>query len=421
MHQKYTLKNDLKVILIPQKNTKAVTFLVLFKVGSRYEPAHLAGASHFIEHLMFKGTKRRPTTLDISRELDGIGAEYNAFTDKDHTGYFVKCAAEYFDLGVDILSDMLFHSKFDKSEVEREKNVIVEEIRMYLDDPMMHIEDVIENLVFEGNTLGRDIAGSQKTVLSINREKMLDFKSQYYNPSNTLVVAAGNLKDNALKIIKNSFEDFAAQGKKGKDFSIFGKKQSSSRFDFLKRKTEQLQLAMGFPAYKYLDKKLPALALFSTIFGGTMSSRLFTEVRERRGLAYSVHSGIRPYQDTGIFLIRAGLDPKRFNEASEVIFKEIEKVKKSGVLEAELKRAKKTTEGRMALALENSSAVASFYGQQALLTDIIKTPEEKLKEIQKVTLADIKKVANEILDNKKMSIATISAIKKPLEVKKITF
>jgi len=421
MYQKHTLKNGLRAILIPQKNTKAVTFLVLFKVGSRYEPASLAGASHFLEHLMFKGTERRPTTLDISRELDGIGAEFNAFTGKDHTGYYVKCAAEYFDLGVDILSDMLFHSKFDKKEVEREKTVIIEEIRMYFDDPMMHIEDVIEELVFKGGALGRNIAGSEKTVLGINREKMLDFKSQYYNPSNALVIAAGNLKDNALDIIKKSFEDFALSGKKGKDYSVFDKKQSSARFDFAKRKTEQLQLAIGFPAYKYLDKRLPALALFSTIFGGTMSSRLFIEVRERRGLAYAVHSGIQPYQDTGMFLIRAGLDPKRFGEASEVIFKEIEKVKKSGVTDAELKRAKKTTEGRMALSLENSSAVASFYGGQELLTGVIKTPEEKLKEIQAVKLADIKKVVNEIFDNKKMSVATISSLENPSQIKKIKF
>lgn len=397
--------------MVPKKNTKAITLLVLFKVGSRYEAPKLAGASHFIEHMMFKGTKRRPTTLDISRELDEVGAEYNAFTGKDLTGYYIKSAGQHFNLGLDILSDMLFNSKFDSKEFKREKGVIVEEIRMYFDNPMFHIEDMIENLVFKGNTLSRNIAGNAKSVLKMSRKAMLDFKNKYYQPKNTVVVAAGDIKKDALKLIKNYF---GAPGKRQfiKGFEKFSQIQKTNRFDFLRKKTEQVQLAIGFPAYCYLDKKLPALNLLSIILGGTMSSRLFTEVRERRGLAYFVKTEIQPYEDTGIFTIRAGLDPKRLNEAVQVISKEIYKIKKEGVTEEELRRAKKTIQGRMALALEDSSALASFYGKQEILEGKIKTPEDKLEEVKKVTVKDVERVAREIFDRSKLSLAIISP-KKP--------
>lgn len=397
----------MRVILAPQKNTKAVTLLVLFKVGSRFEPAPLAGASHFIEHMMFKGTSRRPTTLDISRELDGVGAEYNAFTSKDLTGYYVKSAGEHLELGLDILSDMLLNSKFDPKEFKREKGVIVEEIRMYFDNPMFHIEDMIEESVFQGSTLGRNITGSSKSVLKMSREELLNFKNNYYNAGRTVVVAAGNITDNALELIKKYFEDIEEK-RRTKTFEEFKQIQNKSRFKNLVKKTEQVQLAIGFPAYRYLDKKLPALNLLSVIFGGTMSSRLFTEVRERRGLAYFVRTEVQPYEDTGIFTIRAGLDPKRLEEATQVISKEIYKIKKDGVTEGELRRAKKTVEGRTALSFEDSSAVASFYGRQEVLDEKIKTLEEKLEEFRKVKVDDAGKAANEIFNRNKLSLAIIS-------------
>ena len=411
MFQKHVLENGLRVILVPKRNTQIITLLVLFGVGSRYEAPKLAGVSHFIEHMMFKGTKRRPTTLDISRELDTIGAEYNAFTAKDLTGYYIKSASKYLDLGLDILSDMLLNSKFEQQELEREKGVIIEEIRMYFDNPMFHIEDMIENLVFKGNTLGRSIAGDEKSVRGISREAMLNFFSKYYHSKNAVIVAAGNVESNALKLIKDCFKNFRMVSDSWVPTTLKFKKfkpaQKTARLDFLAKKTEQLQLAIGFPAYSYSDKKLPALNLLSVIFGGTMSSRLFIEVRERRGLAYFIRTEIQPYQDTGIFTIRAGLDPKRLEEAMQVISKEIYKIKKEGVTEGELRRAKKTIEGRMALDLEDSSALAGFYGKQEILGEKVKTPEEKLEEIKRVTLEDVLKVAREILQREKSSLAVI--------------
>lgn len=420
MFRRHVLDNGLRVILIPQKNTKAITSLILFRVGSRYEPSVLAGASHFIEHMMFKGTKRRPTTLDISRELNGIGAEYNAFTGKDLTGYYVKSAGQYLDLGLDILSDMLFNSKFDTEEFGREKGVIVEEIRMHFDNPMMHIDNMIENLVFKGSTLGRDIAGSRDTVLKMERNGMLKFKESYYNPKRAVAVIAGNIGGNTLKLVEKYFGDFKHKGV-AREFLKFKKIQKTEQFDFLQKKTEQAQLAIGFPAYRYLDKKMPALNLLSVIFGGTMSSRLFIEVRERRGLAYFVRTEADPYEDTGFFGIRAGLDPKRLQEAVRVISKEIFKLKKDGITGGELRRAKKTIEGRMALDLEDSSALAGFFGRQEVLNEKIKTPEEKLAEIKKVTAEDIGNVAKEILNPKKLSVALISSLKRPFKVKQIKF
>jgi predicted Zn-dependent peptidase len=421
MYHKHVLSNGLRVILVPQKNTKAISSLVLFKVGSRYETPRLSGAAHFIEHMMFKGTKRRPTTLDISRELDGMGAEYNAFTGKNLTGYFVKSASHYLSNNLDILSDMLFNSKFDQAEFKREKSVITEEIRMHFDNPLMHVEDMIEELVFKGSTLGRNIAGTEKTVSAMKRDEMLAFRDNFYNPKRAVVAVAGDIGDNALDLIKKHFVNFYHKIGRGKEFKIFKEKQIAARFGSLQKKTEQVQLAIGFPSYAYENKRLPALNLMSIIFGGTMSSRLFIEVRERRGLAYFVRSAVEPYEDTGMFLIRAGLNPTRLDEAIGVISAEILKLKKAGVTEAELNRAKKTVEGRMALDLEDSYAVASFFGHQEVLNLKLKTPEEKLAEIKKVTLRDIKEAAGEILNNQKISVAVISSLKKPLEVKKIKF
>ncbi len=424
MYHKHILSNGLRVIVCPQKNTKAITSLVLFKVGSRYETPRLSGAAHFIEHLMFKGTARRPTTLDLSRELDSMGAEYNAFTGKDATGYFVKSASHYLLNSLDILSDMLFNSKFDPAEFKREKGVLTEEIRMYFDNPLMHIEDMIEELVFKGSALGRNIAGSEKTVSAMKRDEMLAFRDNFYNPKRAVVAVAGDVGDNILDLIKKYFTNFSLFGrssagghrKTAKEFRKFRQKQTAARFQSLQKKTEQVQMAIGFPSYAYRDSRLPALNLMSIIFGGTMSSRLFIEVRERRGLAYFVRSGVQPYEDAGMFYIRAGLDPTRLEEAVGVISAEILKLKKAGVTEAELNRAKKTVEGRMALDLEDSYAVASFFGHQEVLNLKLKTPEEKLAEMKKVTLKDVKRAAGEILNKNKLSLAIISQTK---DLKKI--
>jgi predicted Zn-dependent peptidase len=420
MYKKHILKNGIRFLEVPYKGTKAITVLVLFKVGSRFESDPLNGASHFIEHLMFKGTKRRPTTLDISRELDGVGAEYNAFTSKDYTGYYIKITSEHLQLALDMLSDMLFHSKFDAKEMTREKKVILEEINMYRDNPIMHIEDMIEDAIFDGHTLGRPISGTKETMEAMTRASVLDFKERFYKPENIVIGIAGNVDG---KISAKTQEFFGAF--KGSDKETIGE---FHKFEHIcgvpkvvieNKKTEQVQLALGFPSYPLGDKRLPALTMLSTILGGTMSSRLFTEVREKRGLAYSVRSQIETYEDTGAFVVRAGLDPARIELALKTILNELKKIKKNGVTSAELSRAKETAKGHMALALEDSEALAAWYAKQELMKQELKTPDEKLEKIYRVKKEDVKKVAEEIIDWKKISLVIIGPFDKKEKFEKL--
>lgn len=414
-YKKQLLKNKIRVLSVPSKGTKAITVLVLFKVGSRYETLKLNGASHFIEHLFFKGTKKRPTTLAISRELDGVGAEYNAFTGKDYTGYYIKISSEHLKLALDMLSDMLLHSKFDAKEMAREKKVIIEEINMYRDNPMMHIEDMIEELVYCGNTLERPIGGTKETMTKMKREDVLKFKKSYYNPTRTVIGVAGNFDKNILKEVEHYFGSSAKWDMEDKNsiqqFDQFAPKDACPKISIDFKPTEQVQLALGFPAYGLGDKRLPALKIMSLILGGTMSSRLFTEVRERRGLAYFVRTQAEALEGAGDFVVRAGLDVSRIDLAIKTIVAELRKIKTRGVTEEELKRAKCTVKGRLDLSLEDSEALAAWFAKQELLEGKIKTPEEKLKELQKVKNSEIKAVAKDILKVSQINLALIGPFK----------
>ncbi len=410
MYQRTVLKNGTRLILVPDDHTSSATLFVLFRVGSRYESQKINGVSHFIEHMMFKGTKRRPRTVDISRELDAVGAEFNAFTGKDVTGYYVKIESKHFDLALDILNDMIHNSKFEERELQQERKVIMEEIHMYADNPMMHIEDMIEGEIFRGASLGMNIAGDEKSMHSITRQSMLAYRDAYYTPSRTVVIAAGNFGDNAFAQIGKMFGSGRPK-KSGRDFAVYRKKQTTPRVALEFKETEQAQLALGFPAFSYDDKRLSALSVLGNILGGTMSSRLFITVRERKGLAYFVRAGVDVYEDTGSFVVRAGLTKSRIIEAIKTICDELSRVKKNGVSASELKRAKDNIGGRLALELEDSSDLASFYGKQELYQGKIKSPAEKLALINAVTAAEVKAVAREIIRNEAASLAVIGPFK----------
>lgn len=415
MIKKTKLKNGTKVLLVPMDSTKAVTLLVLFPVGSRNEHAKINGSSHYIEHMMFKGTKKRPTTLDISRELDGVGAEYNAFTGKDHTGYYIKTSSEHADLAADMLSDMLFNSKFEEVEMERERKVIIEEIHMYEDNPMMFVEELMEQLLFEGNSLGWRISGTREDMETMKREEVMVHQRLHYRPGNMLVVAAGSLPKNMLKVLENKFgsikEPKTELPKPFPKFVLDEKKFIAPKLKLQFKETEQIQLSVGFPAFGLEDKRMPALQLLGAILGGTMSSRLFVEVREKRGLCYFVKAGTNPYQDIGAFVIQSGLTKGRIEEAITVIMGELSKVKKSGVTEEELNRAKENIRGKIILALEGSDEQADFYGKQELFRNKFLTPEEKLALFDKVKLADIQKIAKEIFQTGRVRAAMIGPLK----------
>jgi predicted Zn-dependent peptidase len=413
-HESFTMNNGARVHLMPFEGTEACSVLVLFKIGSRDESDAVWGGSHFIEHLMFKGTKRRPKTLDISRELDRFGAHYNAYTGKDVTGYWVKIDGAHADVAVDLLHDMLFASKFDAKEMTREKNVIVEEIKMYEENPIMHIEDMLEEAMFEGHVLGKNIAGTAASVLGMKRNDVIRYRDQFYRPDNMVVVMAGNVPKQAMALLKKTFGAASvptqAVVREARPYTA-SKPATGERIRVQEKPLDQVQLALGFPTPGRGDKSECAVKLLANILGGTMSSRLFVEVREKRGLCYTVRASHDAYQDVGMFQIRAGLDVKRLGEAYKTIQVELKKIVRSGVTAAELRMAKDSLRGGLALSLEDSSDRAEFYGRQELWYGKVKSPEEWLAGFEKVTRAHVQAAARELLRSEMMSIAAIGPFK----------
>ncbi len=411
MYQKNTLKNGLTLITASLKETKAVTVLVLLGIGSRYETKNINGASHFIEHLIFKGTKRRPTSLDLTKELDSVGAEYNAFTAKDQTGYYIKIAADKIELAFDLLSDMLFDSLFDSKEIEKERRVITEEINMYQDNPLIYIEALFEQTVFPHHPLGWLISGPKKVIRSISRGQILAYKNKFYHPSNMVVTVAGNFdKAKVLTLAEKYFSENAKKVSKSK-FKKVRINQTKPQASLLFKATQQAQLCLGFPGYSISDKNIFTLYLLVVILGGNMSSRLFTVIREQYGLAYYIKAGISTYQDNGTLVIQAGLDKKRIKRALELILQELQRIKIEGVTAKELQSAKEFLKGKLVLELEDSENVADWYGKQELLLRKIYTPEQRIKKVFSVTANQIKKVAQQVIKQQKLNLALIGPFK----------
>lgn len=414
------LKNGLTVLYHPMASTQALTALVLVRTGSRYETPRTNGISHFLEHLMFKGTKRRPETLDITRELDGVGAEYNAFTTKDHTGFYVKIDAHHSALAVDILSDILLNSLFPQAEIDKERTVVVEEINMYEDNPTMSIDDIFEQLVYQPNSLGWLISGPRENILKhITREDIVSYYRHWYQPRHMIVVLSGHIPAGLPKMVSRVFSVLKQEKKTGKPFPRWNGKLSKQRIALKWKQTEQVHVALGAPSYAQNDKRLPALRVLSAILGGNMSSRLFVSVREKRGLAYMVRSGVTAYQDAGNIMIHAGLDKSRINEAVTVILDELRSLCDTGVTAEELVRGKEFLVGKVALQLEDSSAIAQWYGTQQLLRGSAKTPEQVTKEIRAVTQSQIQKVAKELFPKKNLRVAIIGPYKDPKPFEKL--
>ena len=325
MYSTTKLKNRLNLIMAPLKGTAAVTVLVLVPVGSRYESKNINGVSHFVEHLLFKGTKKRPTSIDITKELDAVGAEFNAFTSKDLTGYYIKAAAKNIEMAFDILSDMMLNSVFDKNEINKERGVIVEEINMYNDNPLMALHGLFEETVFSGNSLGWQIAGPKKVVKNISRAQLVAYKNKYYQPSNFIVTVSGDFNQARVKSLANKYFGQKNERKVTGSYKKLTTKQSKPRVSLVYKDTLQVQMGLGFPAFAQGDKRIYAAYLLSIILGGNMSSRLFDVVREQHGLAYFIRAEIDAYQDVGSFMVQAGLDKSRLPEAIKLILSELKK------------------------------------------------------------------------------------------------
>ncbi len=423
MYKVSKLKNGITLVKVPVKGVKALTVMAMFPVGSRYETRKMSGSSHFVEHVMFKGTKKRPTHLEITRELDAFGAEYNAFTSKDYTGYYIKTGEINMDKAFDWLSDIIFNSKFEKEEVEKEKGVIVEELRMYEDNPLMAVDNLFERAMFGDCPLGWDVGGTPETVRGVTREELWAYYKEHYFPGNMVLVVAGNISQTKFnKAIKHfsAVDGSAFVGKNSKDLKNRFEKFAWSnavlpleqRLVVSERKIDQAQVIIGFPGLHYTDKDRYALTVLLNILGGGMSSRLFVEVREKQGLAYMINAGASAFRDVGVATIQAGLDPSRLGAAIKVIKSELEKIKKETVSAKELLDSKNNIAGRTELSMESSSAQAQWFAKQFWFADKIQTYEEVTNKMKKVTAADIKRVANKVFNFDQARIAVIGPVNK---------
>lgn len=403
-----TLDSGLTVIRVPIEAVHSITTLVLCNTGSRYERPEQQGIAHFFEHMVFKGTESYPDAHSISSTIDSIGAEFNAFTSNEYTGYYVKSAAEHVSLSLDVLSDMMLKPQLRQDDIDREKGVIVEEINMYQDNPRAHISNRFDNMVFAGSGLGHDIIGSKETVTSFTSKDFQEFLKTWYGLQNMIVVVAGKAErvesDELLSEIEEHF------GKKPMQQRAASTDQdgwleeenplSEDRFLVEHRETEQAHFILGFPAFRRDDEDRYALSVLSALLGGNMSSRLFTEVREKRGLCYYVGSSVDQYHDGGVFYAQAGVDPNRVDEAIQVTFDEFLKIAngEQPITEDEIQRSKDYTTGNFVLSMESARAQAQYVGMKQLLYGEIETPDEVIEKIHGVSMEDLQRVMKRIID-----------------------
>jgi predicted Zn-dependent peptidase len=416
-YTKRVLKNGLTVLSVPVPHVESVTMSIFVKAGSRYEPARINGLSHFLEHLHFKGTKKYPTAKKLSEVVDSIGGEFNANTGKEHTQYFIRAASQHLPLVFEVLTDMLQNPLFDDKEMQREKGVIIEEINMYKDNPQIHIEALFEETLWPNTALGRDIAGTAEIIRNSKRKDIVDYRNQYYRPSNIIIAVSGKFDQAQLDEMIDKSWSKVSDKKVAKWEKVTGK-QTTPRLSIENKKTEQAHMIVGFPAYQYGHKKNHILRLLAVILGGGMSSRLFIQIRERRGLAYYVGASFNNYLDTGNFLVQAGLKISSAGEALETILTELRKVRDEGVTATELKKAKAYIKGKVALGLESSHAQLDWHLNQEAFVGKIRSVKELFEQINKVTLVDIQSVAKEIIQNNKLNMALIGPFEDRKEFEK---
>ncbi len=417
-YKKTNLPNGLRIITVPMKETQTATVFIMVGVGSRYEKDKEAGLSHFIEHMFFKGTEKRPTALSISEELDSVGGEYNAYTSKDSTGYYVKVDARHLELALDVVSDMYLHSKIDAAEIEKEKGTIIQELNMYEDTPVRNAGDVFEELIYSGNSLGREIIGDKKTIQDFQRKDFLNYITRFYTAGDTVICVAGKFNE---KKIKTQIQKYFSKMPKGKkpSFEVFKEKQKKPELKIKFKKTDQTHLVLGVRSYDENHRDRFALSLLSVILGGNMSSRLFIEVREKRGLAYYVRSGVEAFKDCGYFSTSAGVEHKNIEKAIEIILEEYKKISENLVSERELQKAKDFIKGKSSMGLEASDEVAMFFIGQELRKKKIMKIEEIFAHIDKVKTSDVLRVARDIFQNKKLNLAIIGPHNNNAKIKKI--
>jgi predicted Zn-dependent peptidase len=405
--QRETLANGVRLLAAPMPQVQSVACFIMLAAGSRYETPETSGIAHFAEYMFFKGTERRPTAQQIGLELDGIGAEFNAFTGKEYTGYYVKCAAEHRRHSFDVLVDMLRHSKFDAEEIEREKGVIVEEMNMYFDTPRDYISGVYHQLLYGDTPLGWDIIGRKETVRAATRETFLDYVQQWYRAPRMVVGIAGNFPEG----VRGELEELLAEIETGDPGAPPPLERdangSAPRVKVYSKESDQAHICIGVPSYPLDHPDRYALQIVGTVLGTGMSSRLFTEVRERRGLAYYVFATNHSYTDTGTLYSQAGVDITRIDEAVETIARELRKIAAEPVPADELEKAKNVAKGRFVLQTESPHGMIMFGLRREVLEGRAPEPEEVLAGIDAVTADDVQRVAADVLGRQGLNLALI--------------
>ncbi len=408
---KQVLKNGLRVITVPMKDNPTVTVLVLVEAGSKYEEKKVNGISHFLEHMCFKGTTKRPKAIDISKELDVLGSQYNAFTAQEYTGYYAKSDARHFKQIFDIVSDIYLNSTFPDAEMEKEKGVIIEEINMYEDMPNKRVQDLMMKLLYGNQPAGWNFAGEKKNILKMKRENFVKYKRAHYLPEATVLIVAGQVTEKEVLKEVNKIFSKVPRGDKSCKIKV-EEKQIKPEVLVNFKKTDQTHFVFGMRTYNLFNKKNAILSVLGGVLGGGMSSRLFVKLREEMGVGYYVRAHNDSFTDHGFFQISAGVDNKRIYEVLRAVLEECIKLKNKKVSEEELNKVKECLIGNMKLSLESSDDIASFYGGQELLKREMDGVEEKAKKIRKVTASQIQALAKNIFKNNKLNLALIGPFKK---------
>ena len=415
--KKTVLENGLTIITSPMADSPTVTVLTLVSTGSDYETVDNNGISHFLEHMCFKGTDKRSCS-EINIELDSAGTTSNAFTGNEYTGYYAKAHHKKLPVLLDVVSDIYLNSTFPKDDIEKERGVIIEEINMYEDLPKRKVWDELFALMYKGEPGGRTILGPMENIKKIQQEDFINYKKDHYVAKGTTVVVAGNIdQGKVIKAVKRLFENVPTSSKKKRKKTSFS--QSAPQIAVKYKKTDQSHLLFGINTFPIKDKRNMTLSLLSTVLGGGMSSRLFTEMRDKRGLCYYTFSHPDNFTDRGLLTVGAGVGNKKLEESVEVIMNEFRKLCDEEVDAKELKKAKDFLIGNTAMALEGSDDIAMSLGMQELMKGDIKKLQKKFSEIRKVTSKDIQKLAKQIFKNDRLNFAVIGPLKDDKRIKKL--
>lgn len=418
-HKKTILKNGMRIITVPMVDNPTVTVLVLVEAGSEYETKDINGVSHFLEHLCFKGTAKRPTAFDITKELDGLGAQTNAFTAEEFTGYYAKAQYKHLPKLLDVIADIYVHPVFNKEEIEKEKGVIVDEINMYEDMPMRDVHSLFMKVLYGDQPAGWNIAGEKDIIRNMTRDTIVSYRSKHYVPqATTVIIAGGGFKEGVvIREIEKKFQNISNGKKSGKKKTSVVQKQPEVLIKF--KETDQTHLVVGVKTFDLFHKENPVLEVLAGVLGKGMSSRLFQKLRDEMGVGYYVRASDDAYVDHGHFSVSTGVSNDRVPEVITAILNEFKKITTEEVSKEELKKVKDFITGNVMLGLESSDSIAEYYGIQEILGKPIKTPQQFVQEINAVTVREIKSLAKKIFKDEKLNLALIGPFKDDAVFKKI--